>query len=545
MNNLKWACDHTPTDDEVFEACRKAQVEKFVLRLPQGYNTIIGGSSLDVNLSGGEKQRIAIARALLKKASILRSSHNFAQKGLKNVKLEISNDVEKKSLLNEIEEPKLETKHVTKDSSENLLTVTKRLQLELEQVKGKPSTFSKFNIIETFALLDLDEKRSRGHFWALMLLVLGIIQAVSIFGQAALFGLSSESFVRRLRVQLFGHLLCMDMEFFDPTIKSAIDYRLGSVCVSFVSLFCGLALALYYGWQMTIFLLLLFPLGLAGQSLQAKYLKSKAKKDVMEFETAGIIALEAISNMRTIKAMAMEDKLAELFDECLAKILKRSRWKGSAQALSYGFASCIYYFLYSGSFYFAIWLIMEKVLLPMDVLRTLFAISFTAGTFGFAGSYFPELIKAKFAAGLVFKQAKLWAWLYDPTAGAIMIGGIDLRDWDPIKSIRDNICYGLEDKNDSRSGVSEKKFSQEAIVQAMKMANIDEFVLGLPQGLDTFVGEKGTQLSAGQKQRVAIARALIREPSILLLDEATSALDSKNEQLIQASLNATTEAGLV
>uniref|UniRef100_A0A915ES98 ABC transmembrane type-1 domain-containing protein n=1 Tax=Ditylenchus dipsaci TaxID=166011 RepID=A0A915ES98_9BILA len=206
----------------------KAQVEKFVLRLPQGYNTIIGGSSLGVNLSGGEKQRIAIARALLKKASILRSSHNFAQNGLKNVKLEISNDVEKQSLLNEIEEPN--------------------------------------NIIETFALLDLDEKRSRGHFWALMLLVLGIIQAVSIFGQAALFGLSSESFVRRLRVQLFGHLLCMDMEFFDrptnsparmctrlatdtATIKSAIDYRLGSVCVSFVSLFCGLALALYYGWQ--------------------------------------------------------------------------------------------------------------------------------------------------------------------------------------------------------------------------------------------------------------------------------------------------------
>jgi ATP-binding cassette subfamily B protein len=90
---------------------------------------------------------------------------------------------------------------------------------------------------------------------------------------------------------------------------------------------------------------------------------------------------------------------------------------------------------------------------------------------------------------------------------------------------RDNLRYGKWDASD------------EEIWQAARAANAESFLRALPQGLDTYLGEGGTQLSGGQQQRVAIARALLRDAPILLLDEATSALDAESEQLVQQALD--------
>lgn len=91
-------------------------------------------------------------------------------------------------------------------------------------------------------------------------------------------------------------------------------------------------------------------------------------------------------------------------------------------------------------------------------------------------------------------------------------------------TIKENICYG------------KKNATMDEIIDAAKKANIHEFIIGLPQGYDTFIGERGVKLSGGQKQRISIARVFLKNPPILILDEATSALDNTTEYLIQKSL---------
>ncbi|KAK7264795.1 hypothetical protein RJT34_32406 [Clitoria ternatea] len=131
---------------------------------------------------------------------------------------------------------------------------------------------------------------------------------------------------------------------------------------------------------------------------------------------------------------------------------------------------------------------------------------------------------------------------YDPQAGEVLIDGINLKEFqlkwirqkiglvsqEPVLftcSIKENIAYGKDGATD------------EEIRAAAELANAAKFIDKLPQGLDTMVGEHGTQLSGGQKQRVAIARAILKDPRILLLDEATSALDAESERIVQEALD--------
>ncbi|MBT0778984.1 MULTISPECIES: ABC transporter transmembrane domain-containing protein [Paracoccus] len=131
---------------------------------------------------------------------------------------------------------------------------------------------------------------------------------------------------------------------------------------------------------------------------------------------------------------------------------------------------------------------------------------------------------------------------WDPDSGAVRIDGIDLRDMargdfrqaialvpqDPVifaATARENIRFGRPDASDAE------------VEAAARAAHADEFLNLLPEGYDSFVGERGVMLSGGQKQRIAIARAILRDAPILLLDEATSALDAESERLVQHAVD--------
>ncbi len=136
--------------------------------------------------------------------------------------------------------------------------------------------------------------------------------------------------------------------------------------------------------------------------------------------------------------------------------------------------------------------------------------------------------------------------LYDPVEGNILIDGHDLREYkveslrrqvsivlqDSVLfavSVRDNIAYGALGATDAE------------IEAAAKLANAHEFIMALPDGYDTLMGERGATLSGGQRQRIAIARAAVRHASIAILDEPTVGLDNENEQAVSEALERLTQ----
>jgi ATP-binding cassette subfamily B protein len=131
---------------------------------------------------------------------------------------------------------------------------------------------------------------------------------------------------------------------------------------------------------------------------------------------------------------------------------------------------------------------------------------------------------------------------YDPAEGKITLDGIDLRDV-KIQSLRDNIGMVLQDTFLFARTVKENiaygnaNVSDAQIIEAAKAANAHEFIMNLPDGYDSEVGERGVTLSGGEKQRVSIARAILKNPQILILDEATSAVDSATESAIQEAMD--------
>jgi ATP-binding cassette, subfamily B, bacterial len=130
---------------------------------------------------------------------------------------------------------------------------------------------------------------------------------------------------------------------------------------------------------------------------------------------------------------------------------------------------------------------------------------------------------------------------YDPAAGRVLIDGVDIaraRPEDVRRLIglvpQDTVLFGASARENIRYGRPEA--SDADIEAAARMAAADEFIRALPEGYDTFLGERGTRLSGGQRQRVAIARAILKDPPILLLDEATSSLDAASELVVQEAL---------
>ncbi|CDY35168.1 BnaA09g18050D [Brassica napus] len=378
-------------------------------------------------------------------------------------------------------------------------------------------------------------------------------------------------------------------------IQESMGEKVGKFIQLISTFFGGITVACIIGRRLTVALIPCIPLIVATGGAMALIMSKMAGRGQLAYAEAENVIEQAVGSIRTVVAFTGEKQATQKYEKKLEIAYKSMVQQGLFSGLGLGVMMVVSYCTYGIAIWYGAWLIMEKGYTGGQVMNVIFAIlsggmslgqtlpSLNAFAAGQAAAYkimsgkvlneikgdielkdvyfrYPARPDVQIFAGfsLVVPNGTTVALVgqsgsgkstvislierfYDPESGEVLIDGIDLKKlqlrWirskiglvsqEPIlfaTTIRENIVYGKEDASD------------EEIRTAVKLASATRFVDKLPQGLDTMVGDHGTQLSGGQKQRLAIARAILKNPKILLLDEATSALDAESERTVQGAL---------
>jgi len=464
------------------------------------------------------------------------------------------------------------------------------------------------------------------NFWCVILVVIGVGAFLSVYVQNLTFLNSGERYTRRLRFDLFSHIIRQPGAWFDfaghepavfettlaqdgPLLPKASGRLIGQFVKIVSTIAITLAIGIPFCWKLTLVIVATVPLSSLGNYLKVQSIKGFAVATRKAYEKSGVVAAEAIENIRTVYSLGLEHHfLARYNAEILKpeiKGKKDAQWNG----LGFGYGEAVQLLVMSLSFWYGgkeiqnsdcgvegmFVCIMCVVNMGLVIGDTLHIFPDFQQALDAAVSYYEILVQEKEITGevrglvpascegnVVFEDVRfsyptrpdievlkgfsievkrgqtlalvghsgcgksttvgLLERIYKHNSGKIIVDGEDITKLDiswmrrqigyvgqePVvfaRTIRENIVHGCD-------GATEKDLQE-----AVRKANAVEFLSRLPEGLDTFVGERGSQLSGGQKQRVAIARALIRNPKILLLDEATSALDSESEKSVQIAID--------
>ncbi|CAG5103938.1 Oidioi.mRNA.OKI2018_I69.chr1.g1009.t1.cds [Oikopleura dioica] len=361
-------------------------------------------------------------------------------------------------------------------------------------------------------------------------------------------------------------------------VQGATGRKIGEGVMNLGAFGCGLGIAFYYSWQLSLAVFAFMPVIIITNALMMQVMMNNhGDGEQKNIEEASKVATETTNNIRTVAGLGREKHFCKLYSNNMDALAARKGKTIFKYGLLYGATLGCMHFMYATTFWFSSWLIDNDYIdssASSDVMRKNTSIPTKAQSAGVAANSG----KANLAARRIVKLFET-ALNIDPEStegekpeirGKVEFAAVEFSyptraEFPVLKgiqtnvepgqtlalvgqsgcgkstytTIRENILYGLDDGENSgkpnKVGVS--SISDADIETALREANAYNFVMDLPQRLETRCGKKGSQLSGGQKQRIAIARALIRKPKILLLDEATSALDTESEKIVQDALD--------
>ncbi|KAH9634092.1 hypothetical protein HF086_001294 [Spodoptera exigua] len=318
-------------------------------------------------------------------------------------------------------------------------------------------------------------------------------------------------------------------------LEEGIGEKLSTFFFYQASFLSSVIMALVKGWKLALLCLISFPVTMTLVGVAGLIAANLSKKEAVATGKAGAIAEEVISAIRTVYAFSGQEKELERYEGHLNDARKINVKKSLFNGLAMGCLFFCIFCAYALSFWFGYRLMVTDDYEVSTMIAVLKGVSInvkrgqSVALVGHSGCGKSTIIQ-------------LISRFYDVVEGSVSIDGNDVRDlsvrWlrdqiglvgqEPVlfnTTVRENIRYGRENA------------TNEEIEACARQANAHQFIMKLPKGYDTLVGERGASLSGGQKQRIAIARALVRNPRILLLDEATSALDTSSEAKVQKALD--------
>ncbi|GKT68327.1 ATP-binding cassette sub-family B member 5 [Colletotrichum tofieldiae] len=359
----------------------------------------------------------------------------------------------------------------------------------------------------------------------------------------------------------------------DPTmLQQLLGTNMAFVLISLFNVIGCIVVGLVFGWKLTLVALgTSMPIIVAAMFYRVRHETSFEEANNAVFAESAKFASESISAIRTVSSLTMEDGICQRYDDLLNAHIKDAFRKSRFSVMVFSFSDNIAKAKTAADRIVALRehedddnQVEKGVsdIVPYEVhYEKGVEIEFKDVWFSYPTRSLPvlkgldlKIERGQFAAivgpsgsGKTTIISLLERFYHLQAGGEILYNGRDIKTLDLVHyrknislvsqepnlftgTIRENILLGIED---------EATVSDEAIHAAASDAGIHDFIVSLPEGYNTQVGNAGVTLSGGQKQRVSIARALIRRPSLLLLDEATSALDSETERGVQAVFDAT------